>query len=102
MRWLRLVLFLALIACLAPAISMAIAASIASWNGCSLNETSIQTCIINGQDYGKTLTTMAMMGWFLMTTLPAAVCVAALWIVIELARWLRIRQARRRAPPASV
>lgn len=94
MMWVRLVILLVLLACLAPAVSLGVAAIIANWNGCSLNEGAVSPCIIGGVDYGQTLYTMFMMGWFLMATLPTATATLALWVLIEVAKWLRTRAVR--------
>ena len=43
---------------------------IAELNGCSLNEGSIQPCIVAGMDIGGVLYSIFMSGWYLFITFP--------------------------------
>jgi hypothetical protein len=95
MRWVRLLFFLVLIACLSPVIAVAIAGSIANRHGCTLNEGAIHPCVIDGVDYGRDLYTLAMMGWLMIATLPVAAGTIVLWVVIEAVRWWRRARAGR-------
>jgi hypothetical protein len=75
-----------------PILSIAIAGTIASWNGCALHEGFKNPCIVGGSDIGGTLYAMGVMGWFMIATLPLGLAAAVLWTVI----WLVLR--RRRQP----
>ena len=46
------------------------AGKIAEANGCTLNEGSVHPCIIGGKDWGHTLYSMGVMGWFCLITVP--------------------------------
>lgn len=92
------VLFILMLGLL-PVVSMAIASTIANANDCTLHEGFVNPCVINGTDYGETLYTMGMMGWFLIATIPLAVLAALLYIavvvvVIVVRRVLRKRKER--------
>lgn len=83
----------------APIISVAIAGSVANANGCDLDEGSIHPCLINGVDYGETLYSMGVMGWFMLATIPIAggmlVIYAVIWVIILIVRLvLKYRKAR--------
>jgi len=77
--WPAILLFVvSLIFGLAPAISVAIAGTIASMHGCELHEGFVNPCVVGGVDVGETLYAMGVMGWFALITLPlGAVGVAA-------------------------
>ena len=53
-----------------PIVSVSVAGSIASANGCQLDEGSVHPCVVRGADMGETLYTMGMMGWFMLVTVP--------------------------------
>lgn len=100
MRWLRVLMVLVLLVCLAPLFCMAVAEVIARINGCKLDLVSAHPCIVGGQDIGDTLLTLGSMGYFLMATLPWAMVVVAAWIIIEIIAWVRRRAARSGRTPA--
>lgn len=93
MRLFRIVLALAILACLAPLISTALAGWVASSHGCTLHEGFANPCVINGIDYGETLYTMGVMGWLMLATLPIAAGLLLLWIVVEIARFIRRKKS---------
>ena len=63
----------------APLISVMIAGSIASWNGCTLHEGFVNPCVINGRDIGETLYAMGVMGWFMLVTIPLGALAFIAW-----------------------
>ncbi len=73
-----------------PLISLAIAGTIASWNGCELHEGFSNPCIVNGSDLGPTLYSMGVMGWFLIATIPLGAAAALAWTLIWFI-WRRLR-----------
>jgi hypothetical protein len=77
-----------------PILSVAIAGTIAAWNGCTLHEGFTNPCLVNGSDVGGTLYAMAVMGWFMIATLPLGLVAGLLWTVV----WIVLR--RRRPRPA--
>lgn len=95
-----IVLFILLLGLL-PVASVAIASIIAENNDCTLHEGFVNPCIINGQDYGETLYTMGMMGWFMIATVPLAVLAALAYIVIVVVVILVRRAMRRRKARAA-
>ena len=79
-----IVLGLIVIVAFAPIGSVIACGVIANANGCRVDEGSVHPCIINGKDYGQTLYTLGVMGWFMLVTLPAGAFAFALWLVILL------------------
>lgn len=65
----------------APVISVAVAGEIAHRNGCDLDEGSIHPCIVNGTDIGPDLYTFAMLGWFMLATIPLGLGALLLYIL---------------------
>lgn len=82
--WLRycLVLLVILLIALFPVISVIISRSIASMNGCNLNEGRVNVCMVGGSDMGDMLYSMFVMGWFGLLTLPLGFGAVIVWIVI--------------------
>jgi hypothetical protein len=79
-----IVLGLIVIVALAPIGSVIACGVIANAHGCRVDEGSVHPCIINGKDYGQTLYTLGVMGWFMLVTLPAGAFAFALWLAILL------------------
>ena len=92
MKWLRLVFVLALLACIAPMISVLVAGTIADHYGCRLHEGFVNPCLVNGTDIGTTLYNMGMMGWFMLFTLPIGALVIVVWIASEIVHAVRRRR----------
>ncbi|HSN73880.1 MAG TPA: hypothetical protein VL334_02170 [Anaerolineae bacterium] len=82
-----------------PVILVAIAGSVASANGCELNETVINSCIVDGREMGNTLYSMGVMGWFMLVTIPTGVLALLIFLLLLLIEWLvgRARAKRRLA-----
>lgn len=90
-----LILLLILAWTIWPVVLVSVAGSIASANGCELDEGSVHPCIVNGRDMGEQLYGMGVMGWFMLVTLPTGLLALAAYGVILLVVWL-VRRARRR------
>jgi hypothetical protein len=82
-----------------PVILVAIAGAIASANGCELNETVINSCIVNGREMGNTLYSMGVMGWFMLVTIPTGLLALLLFLLFLLIEWIvgRTRTKSRQA-----
>jgi hypothetical protein len=65
-----------------PLISVMIAGTIASWNGCTLHEGFVNPCVVNGRDVGETLYAMGVMGWFMLVTIPLGLLAFIVWTVL--------------------
>lgn len=78
----------------APLISVLISSWIASANDCVLNEGGVNPCVIGGIDYGETLTTMFVAGWFMFFTFPAGVAALLLWFIVLIFGWVLRRSKR--------
>lgn len=92
MKWFRILMALAVLACFAPLASLAVSAWIASANDCTLHEGFVNPCVIRGVDWGSTLYSMAMLGWLMIATLPIAAGLASIWVIVEVVRWARRRR----------
>lgn len=64
----------------------------ASRHGCSVNEGFAQTCIVDGKDWGPTLTNAFAAGWLMLIGLPIAI-LALLYLLIRTVRAIRARRA---------
>jgi hypothetical protein len=93
MRFFRALMSVALLLCLSPLIAMAAAEFIAQIYGCKLDLAGAHPCMVGGSDWGETLLTLGMMGYFLFVTMPAVVALIAAWVIVELARWVRSRSS---------
>lgn len=89
-RW---TLALAILACGTPLVLALGASGVASALGCKLNEGMVNPCLLSGIDIGGALTTMFVMGWLMLFTLPLAVLLIAIWIIVEIVRAVRMRRA---------
>jgi hypothetical protein len=92
--WLLLVVILAF--ALAPVFSVLLAGFLAETNGCMLNEGDINPCIIGGADWGSTLYTLFVLGWFALATLPLGGGALIVWLVILIIHriaWGRMQKA---------
>ena len=82
-----------------PIASVMIAATIASWNGCTLHEGFANPCVVNGRDLGPLLYEMGVAGWFMLATLPLGAIAFVGW-TIGWAIWKSAQQRRARLEPA--
>ena len=80
-----------------PFIPVAIAGTIAERNDCTLHEGFVNPCVIDGKDWGETLYSMGMMGWIGIATIPLAVIIAGIYlvvvIIISIIQYVRRRNA---------
>ncbi len=85
-RWIvvlfAVTLVLMLLFAAAPLISAMVAGYVAQSHGCVLNEGGANPCVINGTDYGETLKTMFVAGWFAFFTIPAAALAFIVWVIV--------------------
>jgi hypothetical protein len=82
-----------------PAILAGTAGSIATANGCELNEGVINSCIVDGREMGETLYSMGVMGWFMLVTIPTGLLALLIFLLLLLIEWIvgRARAKRRLA-----
>ena len=86
------VICIVLLLSFSPIIISLLAGYIASENKCVLHEGFVNPCIIDGQDYGETLYTMAVAGWFMFFTVPAGVfLLVILPFILKLIRYIRLK-----------
>lgn len=94
-----LILLVILLLGLAPILSALVAGSIASANGCELNEGGVNPCIMNGRDYGEVLYTMGVLGWLSLATIPLASFAIFTYLVVLIV--LRVIRNRKKTPPTN-
>ena len=84
----------------APILSLAIAGTIAQWNGCTLHEGFVNPCVVGGTEVGQTLYTMSVLGFMAIATIPIGIVLFLVWT----AAWLfwALRKRRRAAVTAAV
>lgn len=82
--WPRHGLVLSIIALLSlsPLLLALLAGAFAQANGCTLHEGDVNPCVVGGRDYGETLYTMFVLGWFTLLTLPGGVLVAGVYLLV--------------------
>ena len=73
-----------------PIVSVIVAGSIASWNGCTLHEGFANPCVVGGKDLGGTLYAMGVMGWFMIATIPLGAISGLLWTIT----WIILKRRR--------
>ena len=85
MSWKRFALLTLLVALFAflPMLGVIVAGPIAQAAGCALDGGSVHPCIIAGEDYGKTLYRMSLLGWLTIYTMPVAILAFAGLSVIQ-------------------
>lgn len=93
MKLARILFALALLICLLPIGSVALAGWLAERHGCTLHEGFANPCMIGGSDWGETLYGMFVAGWFMLATIPIGVVLIAAWVVAEIVAWIRRKRA---------
>ena len=91
-----LLLAVILLFALAPVISVFVASWLAEANGCVLNEGDSHPCLIGGADWGGTLYTLFVLGWFALATLPLGGGALIVWLtilIIHRIAWGRMQKA---------
>lgn len=96
------ILLLILVWTVWPVALVGVAGSIASANGCQLDEGSAHSCIVNGRDMGEQLYGMSVMGWFMLVTIPTGLFALATYFGILLLVWFVKRARRRSAEQTSI
>lgn len=97
--WLRTILLVGLLLLILawtvwPAVLVAVAGSVASANGCQVDEGSVHPCFVNGRDIGEQLYGMGVMGWFMLVTIPTGLLALAAYGAVLLVIWL-VRRAKK-------
>lgn len=69
---------------ISPILSVLIASLIADGFNCELNEGLVKPCMINGKDYGETLSSMFIAGWFIFLSIPAGGFLLVLYPILLL------------------
>ena len=82
----------------APIISVVISSWIAQANGCVLNEGGVNPCVINGTDWGETLTTMFVFGWLTFLTAPLGAIALLIWLIALVLHVVAHRRRRAALP----
>lgn len=98
--WWAYWLFLAVIAlfAFAPVISVLAAGFIAESNGCYVNEGGVNPCMIGGTDWGPTLYTLFVLGWFMLATIPLGAAAFFVWLaslIIHRIAWGQMQKGKR-------
>ena len=83
-----------------PVAGVALSSWIAEANGCALSEAGAGDCVINGRDWGATLSTMFVMGWFMLATIPLGAGAMLVLVVVGIIHWLAARRHRKLYPPS--
>ncbi len=84
---------------IAPVLSVVIASTVASANGCELHEGFANPCVIGGIDFGDTLYAMGVTGWLALVTLPLAALLGVAYVVFVAIALLWRRVKRPAASP---
>jgi hypothetical protein len=73
-----------------PMVSVLIASGVASAFGCELDEGNVHQCFAFGHDIGNFLSTMFVMGWLFLVTIPTGlVALVALAFAVFFSRLIR-------------
>lgn len=90
--WLALVV--TVIFALWPVGSVVLGSVIANAHGCAVDEGSVHACVIGGTDWGQTLYTMGVLGWFGLITLPLGAGAGIVWFITLIIHRLAWRNAK--------
>ena len=82
---------------LAPVISVFFTYLVAEANGCQVDEGSVHTCMVMGQDWGELLYATGVMGWLALATVPLGGGALLVWLAIIIIH--RIAWSRRQKAP---
>ena len=82
---------------ISPILVAILSGTVAASFGCEVNEGMVNPCVIGGVDYGETFYTLGVAGWFFFFTIPVAIGLFAIYIVVVLivllVRFLRKRKS---------
>jgi hypothetical protein len=67
--------------CASPILAVLWATNFANRHGCELHEGFVNTCVVNGADWGGTLYQAVVSGWLLMLTIPIGVILLVVLIL---------------------
>jgi hypothetical protein len=67
-----------------PLFTTIFAAAISDANGCTISESLLNPCIINGQDWGYWLQFGGMSFLYIFVTFPAALVLVIVWLIVLL------------------
>ena len=81
-----------------PIGSVMYAANVAEAHGCALDEGSVHPCIVDGEDVGEALNAFAVMGWFMLATVPLGGGALIVWLIALLAHRNAWRRRNKAAP----
>jgi hypothetical protein len=91
--------FAIVVVALLPLLVTMVAIGIAGANGCQINESSVQPCIIGGTDYGADLQGFAFSFWFFLFSVPLALALFVVWLIVFVIH-LVVANNRRKAASA--
>ncbi|WP_312794716.1 hypothetical protein [Tianweitania sp.] len=74
-------LFAILLFAAGPLLATLLAAAVAMPLGCEINEAGTAPCVIAGVDFGVPLTVLALMGFFLIYTVPLGLIFLLIWCI---------------------
>ncbi len=103
MRGFRILVLIALLCCIVPVLSLALATYLARWGGCELDHDVPLPCNALGGDYGEPLFAIWQFGLLSVITVPIMAALVATWVIAEIINLLgrRSEPARRQAPATS-
>lgn len=64
-----------------PLLAAMAAGTLASLNGCTLNEGGVNPCVVAGIDFGNALYSLGVLGWLAIATVPIGIGALAVWVV---------------------
>ena len=82
---------------LLPLFAILVTATVAGVLGCEVNEGGPTPCLVYGTDIGEVLSSLMVIGWFGLLTIPLLMALFAVWAVLEAYVWGRQRRKARRA-----
>jgi hypothetical protein len=83
----------------APILSVYFTYLVADAHGCTVNEASVNPCIVMGSDWGETLYFTGMMGWFMLATIPLGGGALIVWVVMTTIHFIAWRRASKAEAP---
>ncbi|MGV8833826.1 MAG: hypothetical protein ACOH2N_17800 [Devosia sp.] len=80
---------------LLPLFSVLFTAGVAGANGCQVDEGSVHSCMVMGQDWGELLYFTGVMGWLMLVTFPLGGGAFIVWLIVLIIHRLAWRRAHR-------
>jgi hypothetical protein len=78
-----------------PFLTAGFAELIANINGCTLNEGTVNTCMVFGRDIGNLLYSMFVTGWYILLTFPSGALLFLMFSILLIV--LQIQKQRNRS-----